>query len=71
MTKLTFAFDCQLNDEEDYIKEGTIVEVYPHLKNGEEFTAVIIDKAWSYEGEELNPYPTYEIFMNTAFKELR
>jgi hypothetical protein len=30
MKELTFAFDCQLNDQEDYVKEGTKVKVYDH-----------------------------------------
>jgi translation elongation factor P/translation initiation factor 5A len=67
--ELTFSCDSQLNDQEDYIKEGTKVKVYSHplKKNGA--VAVIIEKAFSHEGKELNLIPHYEWFLNVSFTE--
>lgn len=67
---LTFAFDVQLNDNEDYIKAGTKVRIYDHPIKKSDCTPVIIDKAWTYEGKEFTPdCITYEWFMNSSFIE--
>jgi hypothetical protein len=71
MDKLTFAFDCQLNDQEDFIKEGTTVKVYDHPLKKEGFTAVVISSAFNYKEEEITFPSNYEWFSNAAFKELR
>jgi hypothetical protein len=70
MIKLTFAFDCQLNDNEDYVKEGQEVELYPYPIHKEGFTPVRIKKAFSFEGD---PIKTNEVhwFTSSSFKEYR
>jgi hypothetical protein len=67
MKELTFAFDCQLNDQEDYVKEGTKVKVYDHPLKKPGFTAVIIKKAINCQGNTINLMPKYEWFVNVAF----
>jgi hypothetical protein len=70
MMMLTFAFDCQLNNNEDYIKEGTKVRVYNHPLKKQGFTAVVIEAAFNHKGKEITFPSTYEWFSNAAFKEL-
>lgn len=71
MKELTFAFDCQLNNQEDYVKEGTKVKVYDHPLKKPDFTAVIIEKAINCQGNTINLMPNHEWFVNAAFIELR
>jgi DNA/RNA endonuclease YhcR with UshA esterase domain len=70
MKTLTIAFDVQLNDNEDYLQEGTILEVADVWKQYEGSTPVIVKEALNYKGK---PVKVSEIayFMNCTFKELR
>jgi hypothetical protein len=71
MKELTFAFDCQLNDQEDYIKEGTKVKIYDHPLKKPGFTPVIIESAHTYKEKAIKVPSKHEWFANTAFIELR
>jgi hypothetical protein len=68
MIKLTFAFDCQLNENEDYVKEGQQVELYPYPIYKEGFTPVRVKEAYTFLGGKIK---TDEIvwFTNASFKE--
>lgn len=71
---LTFAFDVQLNDQEDYISEGTQVKISDnpfHLTRYEGFTPVIITEAYSYNGNKLTITSYVEWFTCESFIELR
>ncbi len=70
MSKLTFAFDCQLNENEEWIEEGTTVKTYNHPLKKEGYQCVMIEWAYTWEGTAFN-HNQYEWFMNEAFKELR
>jgi hypothetical protein len=73
MKTLTFAFDCQL-DNEDWIKEGTVVMVSDneyYVKRFRDSTPVIITEAYTYEGEKISIPDTVEWFDNNSFVELR
>jgi hypothetical protein len=73
MKTLTFAFDCQL-DNEDWIKEGTVVMVSDneyYVKRFRDSTPVIITEAYTYEGEKISIPATVEWFDNNSFVELR
>lgn len=70
MNTLTFAFDCQLNDLEDYVAEGTVVEVVDTWRKSEGFTPVLITKCFTYEGMPMD-IKQVEYFMNESFVELR
>jgi hypothetical protein len=69
MQEVTFAFDVQLNDNEDWIKEGTKVSIYDHPLKKTDAVPVIITKYWNFEGKELEQSPNYEWFMVRSFKE--
>lgn len=71
MKTLTFAFDVQLNDDEDYIIEGTVVQVADVWKQYEDSTAVIITEGYSYNGDPIQFVPFVDHFMNRSFVELR
>lgn len=71
MKTLTFAFDCQLNDNEDYIKEGTIVQVADVWRQHEGFTPVIITEGYSYIDKPIVVEKEIIYFMNESFVELR
>jgi hypothetical protein len=70
MIKLTFAFDCQLNENEDYVKEGQEVELYSHPRTpfNPDFVPVRITEAFSLLGGKIK---TDEVvwFKNSSFKE--
>jgi hypothetical protein len=69
--ELTFAFDCQLNDEEDYIKAGTKVKVSETGKQYEGYAAVVITDGYSYHGEPIQFIPFVDYFLKESFVELR
>ena len=72
MKTLTFAFDVQLHDNEDWIKEGTVVSVSDTWRQHEGFTPVIITEGFSYSGKHITIQPAEEVFfMNECFVELR
>jgi hypothetical protein len=71
MKTLTFAFDVQLNDDEDYIKEGTKVQIADTSRQHEGFAAVVITEGFSYHGEPIEFVPFVDHFMNESFVELR
>jgi hypothetical protein len=68
--ELTFAFDCQLN-EEDYIKAGTKVKVSETGKQYEGYAAVVITDGYSYHGEPIQFIPFVDHFLKESFVELR
>lgn len=70
MKTLTFALDCQLNDE-DYIKEGTVVQVAEDAKQYEGFAAVVITDGWSYDDKPVKFIPFTDHFSKASFVELR
>lgn len=67
---LTFALDVQLNDNEDWIAEGTVVEIYNTPRDSKGFTPVIITHGYTHSGEPITLDPYYEFFSNSSFKEL-
>jgi hypothetical protein len=70
MMMLTFKMDCQLNDNEDWIAEGTKVEIDNRLHNTKnDCTWVKITKAFSFEGQELQLNESH-LFLNISFTEL-
>jgi hypothetical protein len=71
MKELTFAFDCQLNDEEDFIKAGTKVKVIDDGKQYEGYAAVVITDGYSYHGEPIQFIPFVDHFLKGSFVELR
>jgi hypothetical protein len=74
MKKLTFAFDVQLNDQEDFIAAGTQVEVSDnplYLNRHNDFTPVIITSAYNYNGKTIKINQITEWFSNNSFIELR
>lgn len=72
MKQLTFAFDCQLNDDEDYIKEGTVVQVATDvIRQHEGFMAVTITEGYSYNGDPIQFVPFTDYFTHKSFKELQ
>lgn len=71
METLTFKFDTQLNDNEDWISKGTVVQVADIWKHHEGSTPVIITEAITYQGKHITfDYPVIESFMNCSFDEL-
>jgi hypothetical protein len=70
MKTLTFAFDVQLNDKEDWIMEGTKVEVAEASRLHEGFTPVIITEACRYDGKIFKT-TVIEYFLNESFVEFR
>jgi hypothetical protein len=71
MKELTFAFDCQLNDDEDYMKEGQKVTVVTTGKQYEGFVKVRITDAYSYDGKPIQFVPFTDHFSTASFVELR
>lgn len=74
MKTLTFAFDVQFNDKEDWIPEGTKVNVSEnefHLSRWKDAAPVIIKEILSYKGKRIEIDPTVEWFSNNTFVELR
>jgi hypothetical protein len=69
MIKLTFAFDCQINDAEDYVKEGTEVKIFDKtIIKRDDCTPVVIKQAYDISGDKKDIYDIIW-FMNSAFKE--
>jgi hypothetical protein len=68
--ELTFAFDCQLN-EEDYIKAGTKVKVSETGKQYEGFAAVVITEGYSHKDEAIRFIPFVDHFLKESFVEFR
>lgn len=69
MNEVTFKMDCNLNDNEDWIAAGTKVAISDRYNNRKKDTTwVIIKKAFSFEGKEIELNEHVE-FMNVAFKE--
>jgi hypothetical protein len=71
MTEVTFAFDCQLNDDEDFMKEGQKVTVVSTGKQYEGFIKVRITDAYSYNGELIQFIPFTDHFLKESFIEFR
>ena len=74
MNKLTFAFDVQLDEQENYIASCTQVEISNnpfHLNRYTDSTPVIINKAYNHKGNQIKINPTIEWFLNSSFVELR
>lgn len=71
MKQLTFAYDCAVNDNEDYVKEGTKVMVADVWKQHEGFTPVIITEGYTYYDKPKTFEPEIIYFMNESFIELR
>jgi hypothetical protein len=71
MTELTFAFSCQLNDEEDYIPAGSVVKFDEKARVHEGFIAVIITEGLSYNDEPVQFVPFTDHFLKDSFVELR
>lgn len=72
--ELTFAFSVQLNDNEDFIKEGTVLKVSNnpyYLKRFEDATPVIITEAYTHNGEKITGMHYTEWFSNETFVELK
>lgn len=74
MKTLTFAFDVQLNDSEDWIAKDTEVqisenEIYLNRHSG--YTPVIIKDAYDFDGNKMKISPYVEWFSNGSFVELR
>jgi hypothetical protein len=63
-----FKCDCELNQEEDWIKAGTSVEIANHWKQVDGMTPVIITKGYSFNGNPKQFTPYVEFFMNEAFE---
>jgi hypothetical protein len=70
MKTLTFAFDAQLNDQEDYIPAGTQVKVYNTWRQHEGFTPVLVEAALTYKGKPITVNQV-EYFTNQTFVENR
>jgi hypothetical protein len=71
MKELTFAFDVQISDQEDWIPEGTVVKVSEnpfHLNRWQDSTPVIITEYYTYNGEVVEVTPYVEWFANDTFK---
>jgi hypothetical protein len=71
MKELTFAFSCQLNDEEDYIPTGSVVKFDEKARVHEGFIAVIITDGLSYSDEPVQFIPFTDYFMKDSFVEFR
>lgn len=71
MRSLTFAFDVQLNDEEDWIAEGTVVTEAETSRKIEGFTPVLVTQAFDYQNRPIDVDPYFEYFLSGSFKELR
>jgi hypothetical protein len=71
MKTLTFAFDCELNSDMDYIKTGTKVKVVDTWKQYDGFAAVVITEGYSYNDEPIQFIPFVDHFKNESFVELR
>ena len=71
MKTLTFAFDVQFNDKEDWVAAGTEVNVSDnefHLSRWEDSTPVIIKEVFTYKGKCIEIDPTVEWFSNNTFE---
>ena len=73
---LTFKHDTQLNNQEDYIPAGTVVSIPTNLHESYLSTQlshghipVIINHAYTYNGEYITLDPTIEWFSPDAFEE--
>ena len=66
---LTFAFDSQLTDNEDYVKAGTVVEIVD-LDRHKGFTGVRVTEAYDYNGNQIEVNDVCW-FSNSSFIELR
>jgi hypothetical protein len=71
MKEVTFAFDCELNSDSDYMKEGQKVTVVTTGKQYEGFVKVRITDAYSYDGKPIQFVPFTDHFSTASFVELR
>jgi hypothetical protein len=71
MKELTFAFDCELNTDQDYIKAGTKVEVIEVGKQYVGFVKVRITDGFSYDDKPIQFIPFTDHFSIASFVELR
>jgi hypothetical protein len=71
MTEVTFAFDCQLNNDEDFMKQGQKVTVVTTGKQYDGFIKVRITDAYSYNDEPIQFVPFSDHFLKESFIELR
>lgn len=70
MKTVTFAFDCQLNNQEDFIKEGSVVEVSDnefYIHRYENSIPVIITEGYNCKGKKIAFEPYVEWFMKESF----
>lgn len=67
---LTFAYDCQLTDNEDYVKAGTVVELSNFSGKHKGFVGVRVTEAYDYKDD---PIEVDDVcwFSTGSFKELR
>lgn len=71
MKTLTFGTDVQLDDNGNWIAEGTQVTVSNnefYLNRHKGFTPVIVTQALDYKGRKISIEPTVEWFSNRSFK---
>ncbi|MED4885414.1 hypothetical protein [Bacillus smithii] len=71
MKTLTFAFDVQLNGQDQYIPKGTVVKISNTHKQNEGFVPVVITEVKSLiDNKIVKIDPTVEYFFSFNFKEL-
>jgi hypothetical protein len=70
MKTLTFLFDCEINDDSDFIKSGTVVEMDETAPKYTGFTAVMITEGFNNDGEPIQFIPFSDHFSNACFAEL-
>lgn len=69
--ELTFAFDCQVDDYENYVKAGQVVKVSDTWRKHEGFTPVIITDGYTFTDQPITFDPMEIFFMSECFVELR
>lgn len=70
MKTLTFAFDVQLNNHEQYIPKGTVVEIADTKQHEGLFPVIITEVKSLIDHKIVKIDPTVEYFFNFNFKEL-
>lgn len=73
MEKVTFMFDVQLNDNEDWMAKGTVVSVSDneyYLNKHAGYIPVIVDSAYNFEENKIKLDPSVEWFTVGTFKQL-
>lgn len=70
MKTLTVKFDLQLNDDEDFLKEGMKLRFAEEARVHEGFVAVEITNAFSHEGDPIEFVPFVDYFTPASFVEL-